>query len=71
MGRRGTILGTVVAALFGHGFPHPADPGNVVLNYQYKGTAERAFAVVNEKTDDVVSTYTKTRDDRTGCANCL
>jgi hypothetical protein len=54
-----------------YGFPRPGTGGNITLNYQYDGTKQLATVGVNPATGDVVTIYTRTPDDWTGCANGL
>ena len=56
-----------------YGFPDPTrgDGSNDVFIYQYNGTKNRAIAVVNSSTGDVVTIYTTVSNDWTGCANAL
>lgn len=54
-----------------YGFPRPGDPGNTRLIYQYNGTSNQAYVIVNDVTGDIASIYTSVGNDWTGCANGL
>ncbi|MGH4026566.1 MAG: hypothetical protein ACRDRV_18480 [Pseudonocardiaceae bacterium] len=54
-----------------YGFPRPGDPGNTRLIYQYNGTSNQAYVIVNDVTGDIASIYTSVSNDWTGCANGL